>query len=165
MKTLIVIAAMFAATVASAKDIQAMSWGEILSDSNLTTYNDLQFQNGPGLGVTFKRSTDASVCHDGAFIYGGISRVEVCSGSDDNSNCKMVSVKLKTPFRRSYQAEVCTGGDDSDCKVVTKALVQTPNRKVAVYSKGHGSDNDDMFLAKKAYTIPYCADLTPVPAN
>ena len=167
MKAIISLIAVMAASVAFAKtDIQAMSWAEILSDSSLTTSNDLIFNNGPGLGTTYKRSTDASVCHDGAMIYGGKTRVQVCSGSDNDENCEFVSVKLKTPFRVQFKTQVCTGSDnDENCKFVTKTRVQTPNRKIAVYKKGQSDNSNDQFIAKKAYVIPFCDGLSPVPAN
>mgnify|MGYP003687708193 CR=1 FL=1 len=169
MKALISLIAVMAASVAmaqSASSIQAMSWAEILNDSSLTTYNDLIFDNGPGLGTTWKRSTDASVCHDGSMIYGGKTRVEVCSGDDNDDNCKSVTVKLKTPFRVQYKTQVCSGNDsDEKCKWVVKTRVQTPNRRLAVYSKGQDEGKGDSFLAKKAYVIPFCDGLAPVPAN
>ena len=167
MKAIISLIAVMAASVAFAKtDIQAMSWAEILNDSSLTTYNDLQFNKGAGLGTTFKGSTSADVCLDGAMIYGGTSKVQVCTGSDNDENCEFVTVKLKTPFRVQYQTQVCKGSDnDEQCEWVTKTRVQLPNRKIAVYKKGQSDDLNDSFIAKKAYRIPFCSDLAPVPAN
>lgn len=167
MKAIISLIAVMAASVAFAKtDVQAMSWAEILSDSSLTTYNDLIFNNGPGLGTSFKRSTASDVCHDGAMIYGGKTRVQVCSGDDNEENCEFVTVKLKTPYRVSFKTQVCSGDDnDENCKWVTKTRVQTPNRKIAVYKKGLNDKGNDFFIAKKAYVIPFCDGLSPVPAN
>ncbi len=164
MKALISLMTVLAATVAFAgTDIQAMSWGEILSDSSLRTGNSLVFQNGPGLGATYKSPVAADVCHDGTYIYGGTTNIQVCSGSDNNSNCKWQSVKLKTPYQYQITTQVCKGGDDSDCDWVQKTVTQTPNQRVSVFkNKGKG---DLQFLGKKAYTIPFCADLSPVPAN
>ncbi len=163
MKALITMMTVLAASVAFAgTDIQAMSWGEILSNPGLQTGNSLVFQNGAGLGATYKSPTDRGVCHDGEFIYGGTTRVQVCSGSDNDENCEWVSVKLKTPYQ--YDILTCAStGDDDDCNWVKKSVVQTPNQMVSVFKKK--SDQDLDYLGKKAYTIPFCADLSKVPAN
>ena len=167
MKALVSLLTVLVATAAFAKtDLSTMSWAEILSDKSLTTYNDLIFMNGPGLGTTFKRSTSKDVCHDGSYIYGGKTRIQVCQGSDDDNNCEFVTVKLKTAFVTKYTTLVCEGSDnDENCQHVVKTRVQTPNRNIAVYKKADDSDQSDAFIARKGYVIPFCAGLKPVPAN
>ena len=165
MKALLSIMTVLAATVAFARvDIQSMTWGEILSDSSLKAGNSLVFQNGPGLGATYKAPTDRGVCHDGTFIYGGTTNIQVCSGSDNDENCEWVSVKLKTPYEYDLLTCAPTGGSDDDCEWQTKTVKQYPEQRVSVFKKASGDDSDK-FLGKKDYTIPFCADLTPVPAN
>ena len=167
MKALVSILTVLVATAAFAKpDLSTMSWAEILSNKSMTTHNDLIFNNGPGLGTTYKRSTSKDVCHDGAFIYGGTARVQVCSGSDNDENCMFRTVKLKTAFKTQYKTQVCQGSDNDDnCQWVTKVRVQTPNRNIAVYKKATSDNGSDSFIARKGYVIPFCAGLGQVDAN
>ncbi len=164
MKALLVLLTVLATSSAFA-GVSSMSWGEILSDSSLVVPNDLVFQNGPGYGATWKAATDKNVCHDGSTVYGGTSLVRVCSGSDSSEDCEWVRVKLETPFYYTAKVQKCTGSDDSNCVWTTKTVDNSPNRMMAIYKKPSGSNGNLQYVGKKAYTIPYCADLAPVPAN
>ncbi len=163
MKALLVLFTVLATSSAFA-GVSTMSWAEILSDSDYVVPNDLIFQNGPGLGATWKAATDKEVCHDGSTVYGGTTRVQVCSGPDNDSNCEWVSVKLQTPFYYTTKVQKCDRGGEGDCYWTTKTVDNSPNRMMTVL-KDNGGESGATYAGKKAYTIPYCADLSPVPAN
>lgn len=162
MKALIVLFSVLATSVAFANvDIQSMTWGEILSDSSLRTANDIVFQNGRGLGATWKRST--SVCQDGTYLYGGKTTVQVCSDEDGKDVCEApVTVKLVAPINGQQTVQMCDD-DDKNCEMVTRPFVQSPSRSIAVMAKD--SNDEWVSLGNKAYTIPFCADLGPADAN
>lgn len=166
MKTLVAIAAFLVASTSFAVDFETMTWGQILNNSNYRTNDDIVFQNGPGLGATFKESTSPDMCQDGTYIYGGTTNLTLCENDKGNGDCSTYTVKLKTKMNGAKLVCSAKGGKHGDTcvgNIVKVPFYQSATRSVAILAKV-GRDSWQV-VGKKSYTIPYCSDLVAVPAN